>query len=351
MQWSLGLVLAASTLAPTPAEPVPVSRGNLVEPCGWPAVASIGLQEGAICTGTLIHPELVVFAAHCVVEDVIDVGFGESITDPEQLVQVRQCVAHPDFVDRPGEAAHDLAFCTLAAPVTQIPIARVAGACEYDGLERGDEVVSVGYGRPGGKRWGATSLGNLGPLTLDVAADGTGPCLGDSGGPAMVHAPDGGWSVLGVASLGDGACQSGLGIYARLDVDLDWIEETSGLTIGDCGGSCNYANAGPEGTGLWSNWCTGTPVHVGDACGESGSSDDGGEAGSGAATASDDGGSPSDTGAHGESGTDGADEAGRPTGGTSGTSQDSSDGGCREGQPGTWMLLPLLALLAPRRRR
>ena len=42
------------------AEAEPIYGGSKVKQCGWPTTVALGG-----CTGTLVHPELVIFAAHC----------------------------------------------------------------------------------------------------------------------------------------------------------------------------------------------------------------------------------------------------------------------------------------------
>ena len=56
---------ASPVTVESPAEvDVPeVYNGVPVEECAWPTVVAV--TGGGLCTGTLIHPELVVYAAHC----------------------------------------------------------------------------------------------------------------------------------------------------------------------------------------------------------------------------------------------------------------------------------------------
>ena len=41
-----------------------IANGSPVAQCAWPTAVAV-TSGGGLCTGTLIHPELVVYAAHC----------------------------------------------------------------------------------------------------------------------------------------------------------------------------------------------------------------------------------------------------------------------------------------------
>ena len=89
----LGVLLVLSALSTTawagepegveidadPAEPS-VYQGNPVGTCGWPTAVAV-TSGGGLCTGTLVHPRVVVYAAHCGAELVSrpeGLGFSES---------------------------------------------------------------------------------------------------------------------------------------------------------------------------------------------------------------------------------------------------------------------------------
>jgi hypothetical protein len=89
-----------------------VYGGNKVAPCTWPTTVSLGG-----CTGTLVHPELVIYAAHC--GHVGSIYLGDSTSAPGRTLQPQYCKTYPG--GGPGNGT-DWAFCKLSAPVTDVPI-------------------------------------------------------------------------------------------------------------------------------------------------------------------------------------------------------------------------------------
>src|SRR5688572_9042182 len=64
--------------AELPPEDLPESRiygGAPVGACGWPTTVSLG----GSCTGTLVHPQVVLYAAHCG-DDYSSIRFGEKVS-------------------------------------------------------------------------------------------------------------------------------------------------------------------------------------------------------------------------------------------------------------------------------
>ncbi|MCA9701876.1 MAG: trypsin-like serine protease, partial [Myxococcales bacterium] len=256
-----------------------IANGEPVGPCAWPTAVAV-LGSPGLCTGTLIHPELVVFAAHCGDENKV-IHFGESAFGGGRSVAVDFCLKNPQYggVEDQG---HDWAFCKLAEPVTDLPITPPVQGCEIGVLQTGTEVAVVGFGDtledPGGtKHWGLTELlfVNRDKNITALGAKGTASiCPGDSGGPAFVRYPEGGWRALGIASTVTNAC-GGTGTHSLLDGAIPWLEEASGLDLTPCGTQdgqwaptpdCNgfFSGEANVGSGDWDSWCAGTPA-IGEA--------------------------------------------------------------------------------------
>src|SRR5262252_6588464 len=90
--------------------------GAVVSRCQWPNV--VAMNEA--CSGVLLHPDLVVYAAHC----------GTSFTrvwSSSQEVAVRDCQALPNA----ALGGTDLAYCRLAKSFSAEIVAPASG-CEND---------------------------------------------------------------------------------------------------------------------------------------------------------------------------------------------------------------------------
>lgn len=218
----------------------PIVGGSDVGVCAWPSVVALESETG-ICTGALIHPELVLFAAHCMSNgepSPFRATFGESLGAPAFSVPVTTCKADPKFPGQPSIGkGHDLAFCRLQHAVNDVPIVPVLTRCEAGELEVGLELTAVGFGDAtkegtggGIKRAVALPVVELVDDEAFVGGDGKGTCGGDSGGPMFLRISSGETRIAGVTSYAPGSC--GLGEYLALVArGYDWLANASAVDL------------------------------------------------------------------------------------------------------------------------
>jgi MYXO-CTERM domain-containing protein len=211
--------------------------GTLVEACGWPSTVAVQ-AGGSLCTGTLVHPEIVIYAAHCGAGNKV-ISFGESLQSPARKETTEFCQVSPEWQG----ANRDFAFCKLAEPVTDIQIVPMLMGCETSALTAGADVVLAGFGQAdngptGLKREVATFVGNVSSDEALLGGNGVGACHGDSGGPAFIKLSSGmggddTWRVFGVTSRGPVGCLNGAK-YGLMHTAVEWVETQSGVDVTPC---------------------------------------------------------------------------------------------------------------------
>ena len=234
---------AAPNLTAPPAPPVPIYGGQPVTPGDWPAVVAISIGN-FLCTGTLVSPNVIFTAAHCLdskpeVASII-VRRGDDINFPVTPLKAIAYGADPEFCgeDTCKEDIHDYGFIVLANSQTDIPSFPriIAGQDEWDDLmDVKKNITIVGYGLNEGEITGIKRQVEV-PITrfsasgLEFQAGGMGldSCQGDSGGPAFVKLGDQ-WLLAGITSRGY-TCGKG-GFYAVPIGGACWLERESGLDI------------------------------------------------------------------------------------------------------------------------
>src|SRR5690606_4129959 len=116
--------------------------GDETEPCAWPTVVRV-TGGSSLCTGTLIHPKVVMYAAHCGAAEKV-VRFGDTNNTGKTSV-VEYCKTNPAY--NGSTQSNDWAYCVLQEAVTQIPFTPVGYGCEVDQYYgNGASVAVVGFG-------------------------------------------------------------------------------------------------------------------------------------------------------------------------------------------------------------
>jgi V8-like Glu-specific endopeptidase len=217
----------------------------------YPATGALMTAMQFSCTGTLIAPQAVLTAGHCLDPQFLGgtipgftLALNANAVDPEQIHQGLAAHPHPEFSLGAGGITHDIGVLLLKTPITDVDPATLPTAEEGRALVAGMDLHISGYGvtsvnqmDAGVKHHATTYLKEVHATELWVGGSGAPQnCNGDSGGPAYADlAGDGSLRIVGVVSGGPPACDQG-GVDTRVDAYVDWIHEV----VGDCsdGPSC-----------------------------------------------------------------------------------------------------------------
>jgi trypsin len=234
----------------------------------WQAQVFVETDEGTFfCGGTLIHPFIVMTAAHCLVDGFgqfkeifeVEVWLGRTeLSGPGERHDVTTVWANSNYnpsvnVLQPNR--NDVGFVTLETGSLR-PRPLLAGPTERALWTPGRAALITGWGRTaeGGQLSPVLKEAQV-PIVADATctrpdidgsrvdpgtmvcagdlAGGTDPCQGDSGGPLLSPIDGGGYRVTGIVSWGFGCARPNRpGVFTRIAADpLESYAQASVSTI------------------------------------------------------------------------------------------------------------------------
>jgi hypothetical protein len=216
------------------------------------AVVALLEDQQVVCTATVVAPQVVLTAAHCLYSGgplaLPDVSLGETPDQAGVRVPTVREWLHPLF--DPVTHANDVAVLLTA---TRLPVATLPILETLPADAEGSDVTVVGFGKTAvtsaatpSRSEGTSRISALAPTTLTLRGDPSLPCEGDSGGPVLLSV-SGVPTVAGVVSYGDDACAS-FAVATRVDVYattfLDSFASQGGIATG---GRCFFDGNCSEG--------------------------------------------------------------------------------------------------------
>ncbi len=231
-----------------PAIEAKIINGKQSKSDAWPWMAFIQINVGngmvRRCGGTLIAPQWILTAAHCL-EDMLSatvlLGRNNIRGRGGEVISVSDFVIHPEYTSDIYSDA-DIALLHLERPSSIKPVS-LANDFDFQ-LEEGKRALAIGWGLThqaddavGDKNvlpehlqevkltinsgYGCNNHPNLPNNVICLGVyDKKAACRGDSGGPLLLFDPKSkNWKQIGITSFGSADCsiQNGTSVFTQVD--------------------------------------------------------------------------------------------------------------------------------------
>ncbi|XP_032225526.1 chymotrypsinogen B isoform X2 [Nematostella vectensis] len=232
--------------------------GHDAAPHSWPWQVSLREELGHTCGGTLIAPEWVVTATHCIIMNpspssyTVALGAHRRLSSntAEQVIKVKRIFKHSGFsmwryrddiallqLERPAQLNDRVNVACLPSPGDVPP---VGSKCWLTGWGRQVDSsgplpdilqqarIPIASHEDCKRKYGSGIYSYTHLCAGEAKPNAAGACQGDSGGP-LVCERNGQWTLYGVVSFGAGNCEvTSYTVYTKVSNYLDWITKRAG---------------------------------------------------------------------------------------------------------------------------
>lgn len=244
----LSFTASAELLNPAPK----IIGGKTSNSTDWPWMSAIVLKSNTLvfCGASLIDPEWVLTAAHCVYNKSANdlevlINQANLLSNSGERIALKDIVIHPQF--KRATLVNDIALLHLAAPAVTKPVAIINESSTLDAVDH--DSIALGWGNTSTYRQIFPDF--LQEVSLPIISNaackermtgiqdsmlcagpeegGKDTCEGDSGGPLVVFDKSSlNWIQVGITSFGLSSCASSgkYGVYTRLKLFKSFIAET-----------------------------------------------------------------------------------------------------------------------------